>query len=227
MPWTWETPTRVRFKTLLEEGYSQRQAAQNLGIPWSSARYWIDKPDRQSKPPGASSIILNDKIKEIVDWFTGHYDRRIYTMNIGKSGARPVHIICAQRAQGAHGPTAHTDPCTNSPWSLRALCANYYFSELYVQNRISLRAPQCTFLCTNFYLAEHAPRSFSTNSARSVALWPPSTNSACSTAFLYEFCAVCGSIQILCGLRPCFIILQGPLFLFIYLFTSVFLSARQ
>jgi transposase len=33
MPWTWETPSRVRFKALLEEGYSIQQAAKKLGVP--------------------------------------------------------------------------------------------------------------------------------------------------------------------------------------------------
>ncbi|KAL5312854.1 hypothetical protein ACEPPN_019280 [Leptodophora sp. 'Broadleaf-Isolate-01'] len=80
MPWTHETPTRVRFKTLLDEGYSQRAAARKLGIPRSSAQYFLDKPDRQVKPPGAPSIILEAKIQEIIKWFTGRYDRRIFTL---------------------------------------------------------------------------------------------------------------------------------------------------
>jgi transposase len=40
-----ETPTRVRFKTLLSEGYSQHAAAKKIGIPRSLAQYFIDRPD--------------------------------------------------------------------------------------------------------------------------------------------------------------------------------------
>jgi ketohexokinase/beta-glucosidase len=80
MPWTHETPTRVRFKTLLSEGYSQRAAARKLKILRSSAQYWLNKPDRQAKPPGAPPKISDEQIQEIVDWFTGHYDRRIFTL---------------------------------------------------------------------------------------------------------------------------------------------------
>ena len=80
MPWTYETPTRVRFKTLLDEGYSVRGAARKLNIPRSSARYFINKPDRQAKPPGAAPIISNEKVQEIIAWFTGHYNRRVFTL---------------------------------------------------------------------------------------------------------------------------------------------------
>ena len=80
MPWTHETPTRVRFKTLLDEGYSQRAAARKLGIPRSSAQYFLNKPNRQVKPPGSSPKISYEKIQEIIKWFTGRYDRRILSL---------------------------------------------------------------------------------------------------------------------------------------------------
>lgn len=62
MPWIHETLTRVRFKTLLNEGYSIRSAAYKLGIPCSSTQYFIDKPNRQSKPPSTSIIISEEQI---------------------------------------------------------------------------------------------------------------------------------------------------------------------
>jgi transposase len=80
MPWTWDTPTRVRFKTLLDEGYSQRDIARKLGVPRSSTQYWLKRDDRISKPPGSKPKISDEKIEEIIQWFTGYYDRRASTL---------------------------------------------------------------------------------------------------------------------------------------------------
>jgi transposase len=80
MPWTWDTPTRVRFKTLLQEGYSQRDAARKLGVNRDTGRYWLKRPDRLTKPPGAQPKISDEKIQEIIQWFTGYYDRRVFTL---------------------------------------------------------------------------------------------------------------------------------------------------
>ena len=76
----WDTPTRVRYKTLLQTGYSGRHAAELLGIPESTGRTFLKKPDRVRKPPGAPPKIPEQKIREIIEWFTGHYDRRISSL---------------------------------------------------------------------------------------------------------------------------------------------------
>jgi transposase len=68
------------FKSLLSEGYSQRAAARKFDIPRSSARYWLDRPDRKAKPPGAAPKIPDEQIKEIIDWFTGHYNCRVFSI---------------------------------------------------------------------------------------------------------------------------------------------------
>jgi transposase len=73
----WDTPRRVRFKTLIENGYYQSHAAEKLQVPRSTARYWLKRPDRVHKPPGALPKISDRKIQEIIDWFTGHHNRRI------------------------------------------------------------------------------------------------------------------------------------------------------
>ena len=72
----WNTPRRVRFKTLIDSGYSQRHAAEILQIPRSTAQSWLKKPDRVQKPPGSKPKISDQQIKEIIDWFTGHFNRR-------------------------------------------------------------------------------------------------------------------------------------------------------
>jgi transposase len=80
MPWTWDTPTRVRYKTLIEEGYSQRDAARKVGASESSGRYWFKRPDRLAKPPGTRPKISDEQLREIIQWFTGYYDRRSSTL---------------------------------------------------------------------------------------------------------------------------------------------------
>ena len=74
---SWDTPRRVQFKTLIKKSYSQSHAAEKLQVPRSTARYWLKRPDRVQKPPGALPKISDRKIQEIIDWFTDHYDRRI------------------------------------------------------------------------------------------------------------------------------------------------------
>ena len=112
MPWTWETSTRVRFKTLLEEGYSIRQAAKKLGVPRSLARYWLNRPDRQTKPPGAAPIIPDDKVKEIINWFTGYYNRRVYLI---KEIREQFDLKCCDdtllKVFTRHGYHYHTPDC--------------------------------------------------------------------------------------------------------------------
>jgi transposase len=76
----WDTPRRVRYKTLVYSGYSQRHAAELVGAPESTARYWLKRPDRVQKPCGTKPKISNQKVQEIIDWFTGHYDRRILSL---------------------------------------------------------------------------------------------------------------------------------------------------
>ena len=112
MAWIHETPTRVRFKTLLSKGYSQRAAAQKLDIPRSSARYFINKPDRQAKPPGTLPIISDQKIQEIVKWFTGHFDRRQFTLT---QICEHLNLNCSDktllRAFERHGYHYHVPDC--------------------------------------------------------------------------------------------------------------------
>lgn len=79
MPWD-ATPRRVQYKTLISAGYSQRHAAEEVGVPGSTARYWLDKPDRVKKPPGALPKVSSRQVQEIIDWSTGHYDRRTLTL---------------------------------------------------------------------------------------------------------------------------------------------------
>ena len=76
----WDTPRRVRFKTLTNTGYSQRHATEVLQVPRSTAQYWLKRPDRVQNPCGAKPKIPDQKIKEIIDWFTGHYNRRISSL---------------------------------------------------------------------------------------------------------------------------------------------------
>ena len=90
MAWN-NTPRRVRFKTLVDTGYSQRHAAELLHIPRSTAQSWLKKPDRIQKPPGAKPKISSQQVQEIINWFTGHYDRRCYSL---KQIREHFHLDC-------------------------------------------------------------------------------------------------------------------------------------
>jgi transposase len=70
----------VRFKTLLDKGYSIRRAARKFNIPYSSAQYFIDKPDRQVKVPGTPSKISNKQVQEIIKKFISYYDYRVLSL---------------------------------------------------------------------------------------------------------------------------------------------------
>ncbi|RFU26442.1 hypothetical protein B7463_g9882, partial [Scytalidium lignicola] len=72
----WDTPTRVRFKTKVQDGYSERHAAQLLGVPYPTAQKWLKKDDRVHKAPGRSFKLPDSTLLAIIHWFTGHYDRR-------------------------------------------------------------------------------------------------------------------------------------------------------
>ncbi|XMA20299.1 hypothetical protein WAI453_013090 [Rhynchosporium graminicola] len=93
MPWTHDTPTRVRFKTFLEEGYSQRDAARKLGISRSSVQYFINHADRLVKPPG-------------------HYNRRILTLRqIRQQFSLDCSDLTLLRAFQRHGYHYHIPDC--------------------------------------------------------------------------------------------------------------------
>jgi hypothetical protein len=74
----YETPRRSRFRAYLEEGHSVARAAQLAEVPRSTIRGWISIGDRRpgKERPGRPSIISNEKMKEIAEWMTGHFDRR-------------------------------------------------------------------------------------------------------------------------------------------------------
>ena len=74
----YETPRRSRFRAYLEEGHSQSRAAQLTRVPRSTARDWISTGDRRpgKERPGRPPIISEEKMKEIIQWMTGHFDRR-------------------------------------------------------------------------------------------------------------------------------------------------------
>lgn len=75
-----ETPRRVRFGRLVEQGYNQSEAARRANVIRSTAIKWLKQrnSDRRtgSKRPGRPSIILDEQVKAIIEWITGHFDRR-------------------------------------------------------------------------------------------------------------------------------------------------------
>jgi transposase len=74
-----ETPRRVRFRFLVEQGETQAEAARILGLPRGTAKKWIKQHNsdrRTGKRTGRPPIISDEKIKEIIKWMTGYYERR-------------------------------------------------------------------------------------------------------------------------------------------------------
>jgi transposase len=71
-----DTPKRSRFRCLLEQGYSQRDTARWLDLTRGTASKWVSDrrtgKGRTSRPP----IISDEKVEEIAQWMTGHFDRR-------------------------------------------------------------------------------------------------------------------------------------------------------
>jgi len=73
------TPQISRFRHLLELGRSQREAAIERNIPRSTVYLWSS--DRRTRPQstqklGRRPIISDEKVKEMIKWMTGHFDRR-------------------------------------------------------------------------------------------------------------------------------------------------------
>jgi transposase len=73
-----ETPRRSRFHAYLEEGHTQKQAAQLAQVPRTTAREWISIGDRRTgkERAGRPPIISDEKVEEMIKWITGHIDRR-------------------------------------------------------------------------------------------------------------------------------------------------------
>jgi transposase len=108
----WDTPRRVRYKTLIDTGYSQRHAAELVNVPESTARYWLKRPDRVQKPCGTQPKIPDQKIQEIIDWFIGHYDRRVSSL---KEIREQFKLDCCDNtllsAFARHGYHYHVPDC--------------------------------------------------------------------------------------------------------------------
>jgi transposase len=62
-----DTPKRSRFRCLLEQGYSQRDAARRLNLTRGTASKWVSDrrtgKGRTGKPP----LISNEKVEEIIN----------------------------------------------------------------------------------------------------------------------------------------------------------------
>lgn len=63
-----DTPKRARFKCLIEQGLSQREAARRLGLSRNTAAKWPSRTDRRTGRgrTGRPPIIPDEKVEEIV-----------------------------------------------------------------------------------------------------------------------------------------------------------------
>ncbi len=70
-----DTPRRSRFRCLIEQGFSQRDATRQVKAARSTAQKWLSDrrpPKRKGMPP----TISNAKVEEMIKWITGHFTRR-------------------------------------------------------------------------------------------------------------------------------------------------------
>ena len=58
-----DTPQRARFKALVDEGHSQRNAASQIGVSRPTAQQWLRTSGRRTCRPGRPPI-LGDKEKD-------------------------------------------------------------------------------------------------------------------------------------------------------------------
>jgi len=71
-----DTPKRSRFRCLLEQGYSQRDAARLLDLTRGTASKWVSDRRTGKGRTGRPPIISDEKVEEIAQWMTSHFDRR-------------------------------------------------------------------------------------------------------------------------------------------------------
>jgi len=84
----YKTPKKSRFFYLLEQGKNIPATARELKVNLSTAwrwtrRFYTDEPKCTTrkrlavKPLGRPHIVTDEHIKQMIQWITGHYDRRI------------------------------------------------------------------------------------------------------------------------------------------------------
>ena len=68
---------------LIEQGETQVEAARILKLPRGIAKLWLKKRDsnRRTRSNGARlgrrPIISDEKVQEMIEWITGHFNRRV------------------------------------------------------------------------------------------------------------------------------------------------------
>jgi transposase len=106
-----ETPRRTRFRCLIEQGFSQRDAARQVGAVRSTAQGWLSDrrpPKRKGKPP----IISDEKVEEMAKWMTGHFDRRALPLQeIAKIHGIKASDTTILAAFARHGYHHHIPDC--------------------------------------------------------------------------------------------------------------------
>ncbi|PQE33936.1 transposable element tc1 protein [Rutstroemia sp. NJR-2017a WRK4] len=89
----YRTPTKSRFFYLLERGQTAPAAAKELGIDRTTAWRWTKRfcpsePERTTrrrlatKKLGRLYTIIDEHINQMIQWITGHYDRRILSLEM-------------------------------------------------------------------------------------------------------------------------------------------------
>jgi hypothetical protein len=100
-----QTPKRVRFRCIVEQGETQAETA----TKWIKRR---NSDRRTSKRTGRPPIITGEKVEEMIKWMTGYYERRVLSLqDIAKAHGIKACDNTIAAAFARYGYHYHTPDC--------------------------------------------------------------------------------------------------------------------
>ena len=110
-----QTPKRVRFRCIVEQGETQAEAARILNVPRGTATKWIKQRNsdrRTGKRTGRLPIISDEKVEEMIKWMTGYYEQRVLSLqDIAKAHGIKACNNTIAAAFARYGYHYHTPDC--------------------------------------------------------------------------------------------------------------------
>ena len=76
----WKTPTRQRFKSLVDLGFSQKKAAAKIGVPRTTAIGWlkvVSAHRKRATRTGRPRKVTEADVNNIINRIKGHFNERI------------------------------------------------------------------------------------------------------------------------------------------------------
>ena len=121
-----QTPKRVRFRCIVEQGETQAEAAGILNVPRGTATKWIKRRNsdrRTGKRTGRPPNISDEKAEEMIKWMIGYYERRVLPLqDIAKTHGIKACDNTITAAFSRYGYHYHTPDC--KPFSPKLQSSN-------------------------------------------------------------------------------------------------------